>query len=276
MANEHERSEYVHGTSQDEQRRLTRLNALMNDGSLRELAPRPGERILDVGAGLGQLSRAMARQTGTPVVGVERSAEQIREALAQARAAGETHLLDLRQGDVFSLPLAESEWGAFDVAHTRFLLEHVPDPLAVVRTMVVAVRPGGRIILEDDDHELLRLWPEPPGLTAVWQAYMRTYDRFGNDPFVGRRLVQLLADAGARPRRNTWIFFGSCAGHPDFDDFVANLADILEGALDPMLATGITRDQVEDALEALDRWRERPDAALWFSIAWAEGVRPSR
>ena len=88
MANEGSQSRYVHGTSQDEQRRLTRLNALMNDGSLREMAPRPGERILDVGAGLGQLSRAMARMTGTPVVGIERSAEQIREALVQARAAG--------------------------------------------------------------------------------------------------------------------------------------------------------------------------------------------
>jgi SAM-dependent methyltransferase len=276
MASDAERSRYVHGTSQEEQRRLTRLNSLMNDGSLRELAPRPGERILDLGSGLGQLSRAMARLTGIPVVGIERSGEQIREALTQARADGETHLLDLRQGDVFSLPLAESEWGAFDVAHARFLLEHVPDPLAVVRTMVVAVRPGGRIILEDDDHEVLRLWPEPPGLLAVWQAYMRSYDRLGNDPIVGRRLVQLLAEAGARPRRNTWIFFGSCAGHQDFDDFVMNLAGILEGALDLILTVGVTRDQMEDALEALDRWRERPDAALWFSIAWAEAVRPSR
>jgi len=276
MANEGTQSRYVHGSSQGEQRRLTRLNELMNHGSLREMAPRPGERILDVGAGLGQLSRAMARMTGTPVVGVELSAEQIHEALVQARAAGETHLLDLRQGDVFSLPLAESEWGAFDVAHARFLLEHVRDPLAVVRTMVVAVRPGGRVILEDDDHEVMRLWPEPPGFTTVWQAYMRGYDRLGNDPFVGRRLVQLLAQAGARPRRNTCIFFGSCTGHPDFDDFVTNIAGVVEGAMDMMLTTGVTRDQVEDALAGLDRWRERADAAIWFSIAWAEGIRPAR
>jgi hypothetical protein len=145
-----------------------------------------------------------------------------------------------------------------------------------VRTMVVAVRPGGRVILEDDDHEVMRLWPEPPGFSTVWQAYMRGYDRLGNDPIVGRRLVQLLAEAGAQPRRNTWIFFGSCAGHPDFDDFVTNIAGILEGAMDVILLMGLTRDQVEDALEALDRWRERPDAAIWFSIAWAEAIRPPR
>jgi 2-polyprenyl-3-methyl-5-hydroxy-6-metoxy-1,4-benzoquinol methylase len=47
--------------------------------------------------------------------------------------------------------------GHFDVAHARFLLEHVPDPLVIVRTMVRAVRPGGRVILADDDYEGLRL-----------------------------------------------------------------------------------------------------------------------
>ena len=159
------------------------------------------------------------------------------------------------------------------MAHARFLLEHVPDPLAVVRTMVRAVRPGGRIILADDDHDVLRLWPEPPGLAPVWQAYQRSYDRHGNDPIVGRRLVQLLHQAGALPRRNTWVFFGSCAGHPDFDAFAVNLAGVIEGALEPIEATGLPRETVRAALDALDEWRRRPDAAIWFAMAWAEGVR---
>ena len=49
------------------------------------------------------------------------------------------------------------------------------------------MRPGGRIILEDDGHDTLRLWPEPPGFVRLWQAYLRTYDRVGNDPVVGHR-----------------------------------------------------------------------------------------
>src|SRR2546429_8372429 len=181
---------YVHGTNPDEQARLTALNDLMNEASVRELRPAHGEHVLDVGAGLGQLTRAIARRTGTRVVAVERSPEQIAEALRQARAAGEEGLLDIRQGDAERLPLADDEWGSFDLAHTRFLLEHVTDPLDVTRAMVRAVRPGGRIVLEDDDHDLLRLWPEPAGVMAVWKAYIRSYDRAGRDPFVGRGLVQ--------------------------------------------------------------------------------------
>lgn len=267
-------SHYVHGTHLEEQARLTRLNALLNDGSLRELAPRPGERMLDVGAGLGQFARAVARATGSVAVGVERSDQQIAESKRQAGAAGEEHLVDLRCGDAGAMPLKDEEWGTFDIAHARFLLEHVREPLEVVKSMVRAVRPGGRIVLEDDDHDILRLWPEPAGVDAVWRAYMRSYDRAGNDPVVGRRLVQLLHDAGAQPQRNTWLFFGACAGHADFELYVENLAIILEQAESAIVAMGVGKAEVAAATAALRVWKRRPDAAFWFAMSWAEGVRP--
>ena len=269
-----EGSLYVHGTHPEEQARLTRLNTLLNEGSIRELGARPGERMLDVGAGLGQFARAIAKITGIPTVGVERSVDQIAESVRQARSAGEESLLDLRRGDAGDLPLRDEEWATFDIAHARFLLEHVPEPLEVVKGMVRAVRPGGRIVLEDDDHDILRLWPEPPGLAEVWKAYMRTYDRAKNDPIIGRRLVQLLHEAGARPRRSTWIFFGACAGHPDFELYVDNLALILEGAEEGIIATGANREDLASALGALMAWKRRPDAAFWFAMSWAEGIRP--
>jgi ubiquinone/menaquinone biosynthesis C-methylase UbiE len=265
---------YVHGTHPEEQARLTRLNVLLNQGSLRELAARPGERMLDVGSGLGQFARAVAEITGIKAIGVERSEQQIAESARQARAAGQEHLLELRRGDAADLPLEDEEWATFDIAHARFLLEHVREPLEIVKSMVRAVRPGGRIVLEDDDHDVLRLWPEPPGVDSVWKAYMRTYDRAGNDPIVGRRLVKLLHDAGAKPRRNTWIFFGACAGHADFDLYVENLAIILEQAENAIVATGVARDDIFAAAAALRAWKKRPDAAFWFAMSWAEGVRP--
>jgi ubiquinone/menaquinone biosynthesis C-methylase UbiE len=270
-----ERTFYVHGTEPEEQQRLTALNDMMNQASVDALGPRPGERVLDVGAGLGQLTRAIARRTGTAVVGVERSAEQIAEAIRQARAAGEEHHLDFRAGDAVNLPLEDPEWATFDVAHTRFLLEHVPDPLEVVRSMVRAVRPGGRIVIEDDDHDLLRLWPEPPGVMPIWNAYMRSYDRAGNDPIVGRRLVELLHRAGAEPKRNTWLFFGSCSGGPNFSGFVNNLSSILVGARASIMATGFSEDAIHRAVEELSAWEQRKDAAFWYAIAWAEGIRPT-
>ena len=73
--------------------------------------------------------------------------------------------------------------------------------------------------MEDDDHDVIRLWPENAGFGELWQAYMAVYTRMGCDPIVGRRLVELLHAAGAAPCRNTWVFFGSCAGEQGFRCF---------------------------------------------------------
>ncbi|HEX7151381.1 MAG TPA: methyltransferase domain-containing protein [Thermoanaerobaculia bacterium] len=268
---------YIHGTSADEQRRLSLMNdVLLNPSSLRELSLTGDERILDLGSGLGQFSRAMARAVPRgSVVGIERDPEQLGKARALASADGEESLVDFRPGDVLALDLGEDEWGKFDVAHTRFVLEHVPDPLRVVQTMVRAVRPGGRIVLADDDHDVLRLWPEPPGMTDLWRAYMRTYDRLGNDPFVGRRLVSLLHEAGAQPVRSTWIFFGGCAGMPIFDTLARNMIGVVLTAREAILAGSLFDEKLFDAtVDAYHQWAQRPDAALWFAMSWAEGVRP--
>lgn len=269
-----ERSRYIHGTDHDEQRRLAQLNDLLNAACVREVAPAPGERFLDVGAGLGQLTRALARAASRAATGIERSAAQLAEARRLAREAGEDGLVEFREGDALAFPLRPEEWGAFDVAHARFLLEHVPDPGRVVAQMVRAVRPGGRVVLCDDDHSLLRLHPEPPGVAAVWDAFVRSYDRNGNDPFVGRRLVALLVAAGAAPRRATWISFGACAGDPSFPGFVANLAGNLSGARETIAAVGmVSEDAVDAALDALTEFARRPDASIGYAMPWAEGVR---
>jgi ubiquinone/menaquinone biosynthesis C-methylase UbiE len=269
-------SAYIHGTAPEEQRRLAAMNDMINADSLALLAIAPGERVLDVGAGLGQLSRAMARAAGGPgrVVGVERSDEQRAAAMQLAGAAGEEGLVDFRGGDAAALPLTADEWGTFDVVHTRFLLEHVPHPEAVVAAMARAVRPGGRVVLEDDDHAAVRLWPEPPGFREAWEAYTRTYDRHGNDPYVGRRLVALLHGAGLVPTRIATPFFGGCVGQSHWPALVENIAVILEGARDPILATG-ARDPaaLDAAIAAVRAWGRRPDAAAWYTRCWAEGRR---
>ncbi len=265
-------SSYVHGSHPDEQQRLSLLNGLLNDVCLRELRLRGGERVLDVGSGLGQFSRAMAR-VAARVLGIERDPGQLARAHALAHAASESHLAEFRQGDALALPLLPGEAGHFDLIHSRFLLEHLRDPLGAVREMARAARSGGRIVLADDDHDILRLNPEPPGFAPLWVAYQRCYDRLGNDPWIGRRLTSLLHAAGARPTRVTTIPFGSCAGDPHFPVFAANLIGVIGTARERMVEMELIEASAFDfATGALREWKERPDAAIWYSMCWAEGI----
>ncbi len=273
------KSHYLHGTTRSEQRRLAALNELMNARSLAALGLRGGERILELGSGLGQFARAMARAAGPRgrVVAVERSQAQLAVARVLAGRSRAGARIDWRQGDATQAPIRPAEQGRFDVAHARFLLEHLPEPLRVVRGMVRAVRPGGRVVLEDDDHDVLRLYPEPAGFDRLWRAYIALFEHLGNDPYVGRRLVWLLRQAGARPRSCTWIFFGSCAGAPDFPALARNLIGVIRPAVPAMANAGLIDGAVAAAaLRALRAWTRRPDAAIWYSICWAEGTRPGR
>lgn len=236
-----------------------------------------GERILDVGSGLGQLTRRLADVSGPDglVLGIERSPVQL-EAARRIRMDEDAAPLEFRAGDAADLPLSVDEWGSFDVAHARFVLEHLADPVGAVRQMVRAVRPGGRIVLEDDDHDVLRLAPEPAQVLALWRAYIRAYEGMGLDPFVGRRLVGLLHEAGAEPVRNHWLFFGSCAGSATLQPMAANFAGVLDGARGRIVGgeDGWTDELVDAALAEFAAWARRPDATLWYGTCWAEGRRP--
>jgi len=267
---------YIHGSSETERKRLALMNALINARCLEALDLGRESLVLDMGAGTGLFTRLIAEQLPptSRVIGVERDPEQVEAALRLSQSK-DSCAVEFRIGDATEPPLTEQEKGRFDLAHTRFLLEHVPDPAAVVGAMVAAVKPGGRIVLADDDHELMRFWPEPAGLMAAWQAYYRSYLRIGNDPLVGRKLAGLLCQAGARPQRITQLFYGACAGSADFHGVVDNLIGVLEGARESVLNCGeITAGDYDAALASFRKFRQLPDAALWYVINWAEGMVP--
>jgi SAM-dependent methyltransferase len=272
-------STYIHGTDPEEQDRLALMNELINRPSLAELGLRGGERILELASGLGVMARAMARAVGPTgeVIGIERSAEQIAGSSRLAAAAGEGELFQVRRGDAYRPPIEEHEWGSFDVVHARFLLEHVPDPLGIVKVMVRAARPGGRIVIEDDNHDTLRLWPEPEGFTALWQAYMDGFREIHCDPLIGTKMISLLHDAGAVPVRAALIPYTACTGEPLFEGIVRNLVEVVNGAREGIVRAGLLEaGRFDTAIAALREWGSRPDGAVWYYIAWAEGRRPER
>ncbi|MCP5073513.1 MAG: methyltransferase domain-containing protein [Rhodobacteraceae bacterium] len=273
-----ESSEYIHGSSPEEQHRLSLLNDILNESCLRELNLQQGDKVLDLGSGLGQFTRLIARTVGSDgqVVGIERDQDQISQANILADSSDESLLVEFRKGDALELPLSGLEWGTFDVAHARFLLEHIPRPELVIAQMVRSVRPGGRVFVSDDDHGDFRPWPEPPGFQALWQAYVRSFEMLGNDPYVGRRLVSLLRDGGLTSIRNSCVFFGGCAGNDRFQAIADNLIGALAGAKAAILSGDLLDEEsFHTGMDGLLQWKARSSSALWYSACCAEGTVPN-
>ena len=101
-----------------------------------------GKRVADVGCGGGILAEAMARR-GAHVVGIDLSAGPLEVARRHAEEAGVS--LDYRL--LSAEALAREEPGSFDAVTCMELLEHVPDPAAMVRSCASLLRPGGQLVL---------------------------------------------------------------------------------------------------------------------------------
>jgi ubiquinone/menaquinone biosynthesis C-methylase UbiE len=112
---------------------------------LLELAsPQQGDVCLDVAAGTGLITRALAPRV-TSVVAVDTTIAMLRTGADQAAEAGVRNVVFVA-GDASALPCPS---GSFTLVVTRFSLHHFEDPLPPLREMVRALRPGGRLVVHD-------------------------------------------------------------------------------------------------------------------------------
>lgn len=104
------------------------------------LASLRGKQVLDVGCGGGILAEAMARRGAAHVTGIDLAAKPLGVARLHALEGG---VENLSYREVATETLAAESPAAFDVVTCMEMLEHVPDPSAVVAACATLVKPGG-------------------------------------------------------------------------------------------------------------------------------------
>jgi 2-polyprenyl-6-hydroxyphenyl methylase / 3-demethylubiquinone-9 3-methyltransferase len=117
---------------------LHQINPLRLDWIDSQAALR-GKAALDVGCGGGILAESMALR-GARVLGIDLAAKPLGVARLHALEAG---VQNLEYREIATEALAAEQPGAFDVVTCMEMLEHVPDPAAVVAACATLVRPGG-------------------------------------------------------------------------------------------------------------------------------------
>jgi SAM-dependent methyltransferase len=228
---------------------------------------RPGFRLLDVGCGPGTISIDLAgRVAPGRVVGID-AAEGPLEAARRAAAAAEVANVTFQVADAMALPFADA---SFDVVHAHQVLQHVPDPVGMLREMRRVCRPGGIVAARDSDYAAMTWHPADPALTGWLDLYERTARASGGEPDAGRRLLSWAHEAGltdVTASASAW-----CYASPEERSWWGGLWS--ERALKSTFAEQALTHRLADQAElerisaAWQRWAAEPDG--WFAILHGE------
>jgi SAM-dependent methyltransferase len=186
---------YLLGDSRRESDRL-RQQARLWDPTAHALFDRlkiaRGWRVLEVGPGQGSLNLELRRRVRGPVDVVERSqtfADRLRRRVRRDRFGDgmvwECNLIDA--------PIPRS---SYDLIFTRWVFLFLPDVEAHMRKLVAALKPGGRLAVEDYCRGTLRMVPEPPEWNEFLEADLAFFATQGGDANIGARLPALYEEPG--------------------------------------------------------------------------------
>lgn len=150
-----------------------------------------GDRLLDVGCGLGEAALGLAPDLGAggEIVGVDQSESMLR--VARSNAGAVRCRVRFTVGDACALDEPDD---SFDVARSERTLQWLAHPAAAVAELVRVVRPGGRISLIDTDWSTFTIDVGDDALAALVRDGMRTERNRPSN--IGRRLHDLVGAAG--------------------------------------------------------------------------------
>jgi ubiquinone/menaquinone biosynthesis C-methylase UbiE len=202
-----------------------------------------GDRVLDVGCGIGLEATRLAGRVGQVgrVVGIDKSAQMIAEARSRTFDAG---LLQIEYA-VMDARRLEFPDGAFDLCRAERVLRYVERPERAVREMARVVRPGGRVVAFDFDSDATVI--DAPDPTLV-RRIREILDAAVPNCWMGRQLPRLFRQAGL----DDISVVPQVVMIPSLESY----RRLVQGSLDAAVRSGVL------ATGDLDRW--------WTDLARAE------
>ena len=261
-------TDYVHGYGTREQERLVAQaehwrHRLIADGTSLE----PGTRLLEVGCGVGAVLAILGQQfPGVLLHGVDIEARQLDFARGHLARAGVQ--ATLVEADARELPFEDE---SFDHVWMMWFLEHVADPLAVLREARRVLAPAGAITAIEVDYSTVEAEPTTIVLETLFHTMNQGMAAAGWSD-AGTRLPGWLREAGFRD-----VDEGERALHwrgEELESQARYAADVVESALDSLARLpGAERSALERGLEDLRSLARQPDASLGWVVHKSTAVR---
>ncbi|MBX3092258.1 MAG: class I SAM-dependent methyltransferase [Cryobacterium sp.] len=226
-----------------------------------------GTTVLDVGCGPGTITIDMAAMVSPArVVGIDASAEIIARATELA-AERDIDNVEFVVGNAYELDYEDQ---SFDVVHAHQVLQHLSDPVRLLRELRRVRAADGVVGARDVDYGACFWYPTSIGLDRWLELVRAVYRSNGTEPDAGRRLKSWAMDAGFADVVSTasvWAF-NSEADREWWGSMWETR--ILQSALavDAIDAGLATQDELIDISRAWRDWINEPDG--WLAMPHGE------
>jgi 2-polyprenyl-3-methyl-5-hydroxy-6-metoxy-1,4-benzoquinol methylase len=228
-----------------------------------------GQIVLDIGCGPGTITVDLAARVAPgEVTGVDASDEVLQSARENAAARGLSNV-SFAPADAHALAYPD---GGFDVVHAHQVLQHVADPVQVLREMRRVCRPGGIVAARDADYGGFIWYPLLPALDRWRDLYGQAAQTNHGETNAGRHLLSWAQQAGFADISSTASVW--CFATPEDRRWWGEMwadrilhSSVARQLLDTELATPGDLAEISDAWRA---WADAPDG--WLAIPHGEIV----
>lgn len=263
-------SQYLHGYDLKEQKRLVDQAKFLESYVYAGVDFIKSKTLLEVGCGVGAQTQILRKRfPQLKITGVDLSEKQLQMARQLLKSDIQKGQVQLFQQDAQKLDLTQTQ--KFDSAFICWFLEHVPNPLQVLKRTRAHLKPGGKIVCSEVFNQTLFFNPYSPALNKYWFQFNDLQWTIKGHPFVGAELGNLLKAAGFKNIHLEVIPFHYDSRNPKKRAaFTEYFYDILLSAQKPLLES--KRITITDLLlmkKEIQKVKKSKDAVFFYAFIQA-------
>jgi ubiquinone/menaquinone biosynthesis C-methylase UbiE len=263
--------DYLHGFTPVEQKRLYKQARVLENNIYSTVDFTAQKNILEVGCGVGAQSEILLnRFKHINLTGVDASSSQIARAKEHLKKYSDQKRVKFETGDALNLSFKDN---TFDGAFVCWLLEHVREPVGILKEVHRCLRPGGKIICNEVMNSTFFIHPYSPATLTYWFQFNDHQWYMKGDPFVGAKLGNYLTQAGYRDiKLNPHIEHCDSRDEKQRAFIIDYWIELLQsGAPGLLKAKKVTHSLVKEMEVELKALKKDPNSVFFYSFMQAEG-----